>query len=64
MCESYVVDRLELLPSLSEVYGSRIFLQLAGLHLNECQVLQVQTTAKRVRGGEGRGRGRGRDAHM
>ncbi len=41
-----MVHRLELLPSLREVDGSRVLVQLAGLHLNKGQILQVEPTMK------------------
>ena len=44
-----MVDWFELLPSFSEVDGILISFQLTGLHLNERQVLQVETTEKRGR---------------
>ena len=45
LCKADMVNWFELFPSLGEVDAALIF-QVAGLHLNEGQVLQVQTTAQ------------------
>jgi len=45
LCKSDVINWFELFPSLGEV-DAGLVLQVAGLHLNEGQILQVQTTAQ------------------
>lgn len=39
-----MINGFELLPSLGEVYCRGILLQFARLHLNEGEILQVETT--------------------
>ena len=44
LCKSDVVHWFELLPSLGEIDLSVITIQLARLHFNKCQVLQIEAT--------------------
>ena len=46
-----MIHGLELLPSLCEVDGGWVISQFAGLHLNEGEILQVQTTVLQVEEG-------------
>ena len=45
--QANVIHRLELVPQLGEVDGIRVLLELAGLHLDERQILQVHATGEK-----------------
>lgn len=45
LCKADMINWFKLFPSLGEV-DARLIFQVAGLHLNEGQVLQVQTTGR------------------